>query len=210
MPDWMRPEVASELCKRDLDLNPFRQFDRWFADAVAANIAAPEAMTVATATRDGIPSARLVLLKGVDDAGFVFYTNYDSQKGRELAENPRAALVFYWPELARQVRVAGAVTLVSDEESDRYFHSRPRGSQMSAVASYQSTVILDRSFLEARVERIDQTYANSEIPRPDYWGGFRVVPESIEFWQGRPNRLHDRLRYFRQPDGTWRVERLSP
>ena len=203
--------MNTELNEADLDADPIRQFARWLADAVAANIPAPEAMTVATATREGVPSARMVLLKGVDEGGFVFFTNYDSQKGRELAENPRAALVFYWPTLARQVRVTGSVSLVADEESDRYFHSRARDSQISAVASWQSSVISDRTFLEERVREIESSYsAGGEIPRPSYWGGFRLVPESIEFWQNRPSRLHDRLRYFRQPDASWIVERLSP
>jgi pyridoxamine 5'-phosphate oxidase len=202
--------LSTELSEVNVDPDPIRQFSHWLADAVAANIPAPEAMTVATASREGSPSARLVLLKGVDERGFVFFTSYDSQKGRELAENPRAALVFYWPELARQVRVAGSVTPVSDDESDRYFHSRPRDSQISAAASWQSTVISDRAFLEERVRQIESTYSGVEIPRPNYWGGFRVVPESIEFWQSRPSRLHDRLRYFRQPDDSWIVERLSP
>lgn len=200
----------TELDEHDLDPDPIRQFEKWFADAVAAGIAAPEAMTVATATREGVPSARMVLLKSVDERGFVFFTNYDSQKGRELAENPRVTLVFYWSELTRQVRVAGRVSDVSADDSDRYFHSRPRGSQVGAVASWQSTVIPDRAFLEARVKQVEETYAGAEIPRPAYWGGFRVVPQSIEFWQGRPGRLHDRLRYYRQPDATWLVERLSP
>jgi pyridoxamine 5'-phosphate oxidase len=200
----------TELHESDLDPNPIHQFQDWFAEAVAAGIGAPEAMTVATATREGVPSARMVLLKSVDERGFVFFTNYDSQKGRELAENPRTALVFHWPQLTRQVRVAGTVSDVSAEESEAYFHSRPRGSQIGAVASWQSTVIADRAFLEARVKHVEETYAGVEIPRPAYWGGFRVFPQSIEFWQGRPSRLHDRLRYYRQPDDTWLVERLSP
>ncbi|HLZ09632.1 MAG TPA: pyridoxamine 5'-phosphate oxidase [Chloroflexota bacterium] len=200
----------TELSEVDLDSDPIRQFSKWLADAVAAGIAAPEAMTVATATREGLPSARMVLLKGVDQRGFVFFTNFDSQKGRELAENPRAALVFYWPALARQVRVVGTVAVVPDDESDRYFHSRPRDSQISAVASWQSSVISDRAFLEKRYRQVEASYSGVEIPRPSYWGGFRVAPESIEFWQSRLSRLHDRLRYFRQSDDSWIVERLSP
>jgi pyridoxamine 5'-phosphate oxidase len=202
--------VKTELYEADLDADPIRQFEKWYADAVAAEVVEPDAMTVATATREGVPSARMVLLKGVDERGFTFFTNFDSQKGRELAENPRAALVFHWPQLHRQVRIVGSVALVSAEESDRYFQSRPRGSQIGAASSWQSTVISDRSFLEERVKQLETSYEGAEIPRPVYWGGFRVVPESIEFWQGRPSRLHDRLRYFRQPDGFWLVERLSP
>jgi pyridoxamine 5'-phosphate oxidase len=202
--------MNAELSEADLDSDPIRQFEKWFAEAGAAEIDAPEAMTVATATREGVPSARMVLLKGVDQRGFVFFTNVDSQKGRELAENPRAALVFHWHLLTRQVRVAGRVTEVTPAEADAYFHSRPRGSQASAAASRQSSVIADRAFLEARVREVEATYAGIEIARPPYWSGFRVVPQSIEFWQGRPSRLHDRLRYYRQPDDTWRVERLSP
>ena len=202
--------MNTELNEADLDPSPIRQFEQWLSDATTAGIAAPEAMTVATATREGIPSARMVLLKSVDERGFVFFTNHDSQKGRELAENPRAALVFHWPTLTRQVRIAGRVLEVSAQASDAYFHSRPRGSQVGALASWQSTVIQDRGFLEARVRQIEETYADAEIPRPAYWGGFRVIPQSIEFWQGRLSRLHDRLRYYRQPDDTWLVERLSP
>ena len=167
-------------------------------------------MTLATATPDGRPSARMVLLKGVDARGFAFFTNYESRKGAELAANPRAALVFFWVQLERQVRVEGRVERLSAEESDAYFASRPEGSQLGAWASQQSAVLPDRGPLEARYEELRAQYEGQEVPRPTFWGGFRVVPETVEFWQGRVNRLHDRLRYRRQDDGSWVIERLSP
>jgi pyridoxamine 5'-phosphate oxidase len=169
----------------------------------------PNAMTVATATREGVPSARIVLLKQWDERGFVFYTNYEGQKGRELAENPVAALVFYWPELERQVRIVGAVERTSVEESNAYFQSRPLGSRLGALVSHQSTVIPDRTHLEARLLQLEAEYQDNPPPLPEYWGGYRVAPHAFEFWQGRPNRLHDRLRY-RLDGGVWLVERLSP
>jgi pyridoxamine 5'-phosphate oxidase len=198
------------LGEGDVDSDPFRQFRVWFDDAVNAGLLEPNAMTLATASRDGRPSARMVLLKGFDERGFVFYTNYESRKGRELVETPYAALIFFWGDLERQVRIEGAVERVEAEESDLYFHSRPEGSQIGAVASHQSQVIASREVIEQRVAELSEEYAGREIPRPAYWGGFRVVPESIEFWQGRPNRLHDRLRYRREDDGVWVIERLSP
>jgi pyridoxamine 5'-phosphate oxidase len=190
---------------------PFAQFAAWFAEIQAVSPLEPTAMTLATATPDGRPSARMVLLKGWDARGFVFYTNYESRKGGELAANPWAALVFYWPELERQVRVEGSVAPLPPEESDAYFASRPPGSRLGAWASAQSRVIPKRAVLEARMTELEAEYPQgSTIPRPPYWGGFRVTPTSIEFWQGRLNRLHDRLRYTRQPDGGWLRERLSP
>jgi pyridoxamine 5'-phosphate oxidase len=167
-------------------------------------------MTLATAAADGQPSARIVLLKEVNHDGFVFYTNYGSRKGRELAGNPRAALVFYWPQLERQVRITGAVLKTSRSESEAYFRTRPRGSQLAAWASRQSSPIPDRALLEARVKKLGAKYAGASVPLPPNWGGFRLRPESIEFWQGRPNRLHDRLRYSREPGGGWKIERLAP
>lgn len=204
-----KEDVEVGLNEADLADDPFTQFNRWLSDALARDVHEPNAMTVATATRDGVPSARVVLLRGFDERGFVFFTNYESQKGRELAENPRAALVFHWPALGRQVRITGEVSRVSREESEAYFHTRPRGSQLSAWASEQSAVIPDRATLEERLREIEQRFPE-EVPLPPFWGGYRVSPTAIEFWQGRRSRLHDRLRYTRQPDGTWRIERLSP
>lgn len=190
--------------------SPFEQFQRWFAEAVSTASHEPNAMTLATATADGRPSARIVLLKGFDSRGFVFFTNYASRKGRELAANPWASLVFYWPELERQVRIDGCCTLVAAEESDDYFRQRPRGSQLGALASPQSTVIPGREWLEQRIGELEAEYGERTISRPDYWGGYRLSPVEFEFWQGRLSRLHDRLRYRLLDDGSWVLERLSP
>jgi pyridoxamine 5'-phosphate oxidase len=200
---------AAGLREADVDPDPIVQFRRWFADAQATGDPLPEAMALATATSTGIPSARMVLLKGVDDSGFVFFTNYESQKGHDLADNPRAALVFYWVRLGRQVRVSGTISRVTAVESDAYFQSRPLESRLSAAASPQSEVIAGREPLETRVAELRQRSAG-DVPRPDFWGGYRLAPESIEFWVHRENRLHDRLRYTRQSDATWRLERLAP
>jgi pyridoxamine 5'-phosphate oxidase len=202
---------SSALNEGDVDADPIVQFTRWFEQSLAAGIGEVNAMTVATATRDGAPSARIVLLKGFDARGFVFYTNYEGRKGRELAENPRAALVFHWVELHRQVRVTGTVEKVTAEESNAYFQSRPRGSRLGAWASRQSTVLAGREELEARLAELIEEYGDeAEIPLPSFWGGYRVIPETVEFWQGRTSRLHDRLCYTRQVGDAWRIERLSP
>jgi pyridoxamine 5'-phosphate oxidase len=207
--DLRRNYTMAGLSEQDLSPSPFTQFAVWFEQAVAAGICEPNAMTLATATADGMPSARIVLLKGFDERGFVFYTNYESAKGREMERNPQAALVFHWCELERQVRIAGTVERVSAEESDAYFHSRPPGSRLGAWASAQSQVVPSREFLEAEFQAFDQRFGQQAIPRPEHWGGYRVAPRSVEFWQGRPSRLHDRLRYRLEGD-SWIVERLSP
>jgi pyridoxamine 5'-phosphate oxidase len=194
----------------DLDPDPFVQFGRWMDAAIAADLPEPNAMTLATATPDGRPAARMVLLRGVDARGFVFYTNYDSRKGLELAANPWAALVFFWPELHRQVRVEGRVAPVAAAESDAYFASRPPGSRIGAWASPQSQIIPDRTVLDRRVAQLTAEYAEGTIPRPPFWGGYRVTPHLLEFWQGRASRLHDRLRYLRSSAGSWEIARLAP
>lgn len=207
----MRKEYTwTGLSEAEVDADAIRQFETWFRQAMAVNLPEPNAMTLATATPDGMPSARVVLLKAFDAAGFTFYTNYDGRKGRELTANPRAALLFFWPELQRQVRIEGTVERTTEAESDDYFRGRPLGSRLGAWASPQSAVIDGRDVLEARVREVAQRYPDGEVPRPPFWGGFRLRPSAIEFWQGRPDRLHDRLCYRRIPSGGWHIERLSP
>jgi len=208
--DLRRKDPLRSLSETDVDPDPIKQFHAWFSDTMAANLIEPNAMTLATATRDGKPSARTVLLKGFDVRGFVFYTNFESRKGQELAENPWAALVFFWAELERQVRVEGKIKKCSSLESDTYFRSRPLGSRLGACVSHQSQIISSRKVLEQRLGNLAAEYANWDVPRPSFWGGYRLSPTSIEFWQGRPNRLHDRLRYRLLTDGSWLIERLSP
>jgi len=199
------------LRRRELAPDPFQQFALWLQQAIdAPGIIEPNAMTLATATKEGFPSARTVLLKGISDVGLVFYTHYASPKANELAGNPHAALLFYWGELHRQVRLMGTVAKVSSAESAEYFHSRPLGSQLGAWASHQSQVIPNREVLEAELARVTELYEGQPVPLPPQWGGYCLSPTMIEFWQGRPNRLHDRFRYSRQADNSWLIERLSP
>ena len=198
------------LTEKDLAKDPFRQFEKWFEEAQAAKVIEPNAMTLSTVDSRGHPSARIVLLKAIDGRGFVFFSNYESRKGRELAGNPRASLLFPWIALERQVIIEGPVTRVSREESETYFHSRPRASQLSAWVSQQSAIIPGRAVLEDSLKVLEKKYAGAEIPLPPNWGGYRVPPETIEFWQGRRSRLHDRLRFRREKDGSWSVERLAP
>ena len=198
------------LAKKDLARDPFRQFERWFQEAEAAKIPEPNAMVLSTSDGDARPSSRTVLLKGMDGRGFVFYTSYESRKGRALDRNPLASLLFPWIALERQVIVEGPVAKVAREESETYFHSRPRLSQLAAWAAQQSSIVTGRAVLEASLKALEAKYAGREVPLPPSWGGFRLAPETIEFWQGRRSRLHDRLRYRRAPDGGWVVERLAP
>lgn len=197
------------LDEKDAADDPIEQFRRWFEDAQAYKVVEPNAMTLATVDASGTPSARIVLMKGFDANGFTFFTNYDSRKGRDLAVNPRACLVIYWQPLERQVRIDGIVEKVSRAESEAYFRTRPRAAQIGAWVSQQSTPIASREVLEARMRKFEERFAGGEVPLPDHWGGYRVIPQQMEFWQGRPSRLHDRLLYTRI-DGTWRRQRLAP
>lgn len=201
--------IGAGLHRADLDPDPIKEFESWFTAAFKAHILDANAMTLSTCV-DGKPSARVVLLKDFDERGFVFFTNYASEKGKQLEENPNAALVFYWMEVERQIRVEGRVEKTSREESEKYFHSRPLGAQLGAWASQQSQVIDGRRILDARLEEMKQRFAEGQIPLPPHWGGFRLKPERIEFWQGRPDRLHDRFRYTRQKDDSWQIDRLAP
>lgn len=206
----LRKDYArGSLDETSVDADPIRQFDAWFKQALDARLPEPNTMTLATVDARGYPSARIVLIKGVDERGFVFFTNYESRKGLDLAANPHASLLFYWIELERQVRVEGTVVKTNAEDSDAYFHSRPLGSRIGAWASEQSRTIESRALLEAREKSFSERFGENP-PRPPHWGGYRLVPETIEFWQGRPSRLHDRILYTRLSAGGWRISRLSP
>ena len=210
MTDKRNQITIDEIDEKTVDRDPLKLFQRWLDEAIAAGIHLPEAMTLATATPDGTPSARLILLKQADETGFVFYTNYNSPKACELDVNPQAALVFYWPQLERQLRVEGKVERTSADESDAYFKTRPRESQIGALASPQSEVIASRDALQQRADELEKVYEGREVERPAHWGGYRLAPERIEFWKGRPGRLHDRILYERQADGSWTIKRLAP
>ncbi len=201
--------MVNTLNESDVDPNPLKQFEVWYGEALASGVPEADAMTLATATTDGAPDARIVLLKSFDGRGFVFFTNYQSRKAQELAANGRACLLFYWLPLKRQVRIEGTVEKVSAAESDDYFHTRPWGSKLGAWASDQSRVITSRENLEKRFAEFESEFADN-VPRPPHWGGYRLIPTAIEFWQGRDNRLHDRIRYRLQQDKSWRIERLAP
>ncbi len=205
-----REYLSQELDENSVDRDPIKQFKRWFEEAIKAQLPDPNAMNLATVTADGRPAARTVLLKGFDERGLVFFTNYESRKSKELTRTPWAALTFYWAELNRQVRIEGSVEKISVRESEEYFQTRPRGSQIGAWASPQSEEVASRAELDRRVQEVEQRFHNQPIPCPPFWGGFRVKPVSIEFWQGRENRLHDRILYALQSDGSWRVCRLAP
>lgn len=208
--DIRKDYMLQSLFEKDVEADAIGQFDKWWEEAVRSEITEVNAMTLATASADGVPSARIVLLKGYDKRGFVFYTNYQSFKGKQLAENPRACLLFFWKELERQVRITGLVEKVSDAESDAYFNSRPEGSRIGAWVSPQSQVIANRQWLEEKEKGFVKEFTEKQLARPPHWGGYRVNPICIEFWQGRSNRLHDRIQYTLKEDATWLIERLAP
>ena len=202
--------IGKGLRRSDLNPDPIKQFANWFTTAIETGIRDVNAMSLATAGQDAKPSVRIVLLKSFDEDGFVFFTNYESEKGKQLEANPYAALGFYWIELDRQIRISGKVDKTSRKESQTYFHSRPVGSQLSAWASRQSAVLDGRRVLDARMEEMNERFADKRVPLPPHWGGYRLKPDNMEFWQGRSNRLHDRFRYTRHSDGSWLIERLAP
>ncbi len=206
----MSPNDIGEVQDEELDRDPLLEFEKWFKKARLSGEAFPDAMALATASSAGVPSVRMVLFKGINKGGFEFFTNLNSRKGRELEANPLASIAFWWERLQRQVRVEGRVQKVEEEQADQYFATRPRGSQIGAWASRQSQVIPNRADLEARVRALEVKYQGSEVPRPPFWGGFRLIPDSMEFWLGRADRLHDRLRYRRSTDDHWILERLDP
>jgi len=201
---------SAALSEKDINPNPIKQFDKWFNEALDANVHEPNAMTLATATTDGRPSARIVLLKGFNNDGFMFYTNYLSRKGKEIAKNPLASVVFFWGSMERQVRIEGTIEKLSREQSEDYFHSRPKGSQLGAVASPQSQEIAGRELLDNKLKGLEAEYADKQVPKPSYWGGYLLKPRIVEFWQGRSNRLHDRLVYKKTDNKNWKIVRLAP
>jgi pyridoxamine 5'-phosphate oxidase len=207
--DLRRDYSRASLSESDVNPNPIVQFSKWFDEAISAQVPEANAMTVATATADGRPSSRILLIKDIDQRGFTFFTNYESRKGRELDSNPFAAMLFYWIELERQVRIEGRVERLTDAENDAYFNSRPVKSRLGAIASAQSRPVASREVLEARVQEVEKQYGDHPV-RPPHWGGYRLVPDYLEFWQGRPSRLHDRIAYVRQTEGSWQVQRLQP
>ncbi|RZI41488.1 pyridoxamine 5'-phosphate oxidase [Herbaspirillum sp. HC18] len=207
--DLRKDYSRASLTETDAHPNPIEQFSKWFGEALAAQVPEANAMTVSTATAEGRPSSRIMLIKDFDQRGFTFYTNYGSRKGRELDSNPYAAILFYWIELERQVRIEGRIERITDAENDTYYNSRPLKSRLGAIASAQSRPVANRETLEARVAEVEQQYGDHPV-RPAHWGGYRLVPDYLEFWQGRPSRLHDRIAYARQADGSWQLQRLQP
>lgn len=208
--DIRKDYKLASLNKKDMLPDPFQQFEKWFNEVIESRVDEPNAMTLATVSKDGKPSARIVLLKGFDERGFYFYTNYESRKALELAENPNAALVFFWKELERQVRIEGKVRKTSPDMSDTYFHSRPEKSRIGAWASPQSRIIASRDFLDQEVKKVEERFKNMPVTRPSFWGGYVLQPEKVEFWQGRSSRLHDRIHYSPGEEGRWQIERLAP
>ena len=205
-----REYSLAQLSENTVNVNPVKQFDTWFNEAIEAKLHEPNAMTLSTATRDGVPSARIVLLKGYDNYGFVFYTNYLSRKGKEITKNPVGALTFFWSELERQVRIEGTIEKLSKEQSDKYFQSRPKTSQLGALVSPQSQEIDNRELLETKMAELEEQYADKEVPKPSYWGGYILKPRLVEFWQGQRSRLHDRIVYKKIDNQTWKKVRLAP
>jgi len=208
--DIRKNYTQQSLSENDAEVNPIQQFSKWWDEAVASDIDEVNAMTLATASSDGMPSARIVLLKEYDVNGFTFFTNYNSFKGQQLAENPKACLVFFWKELERQVRITGLIEKISSAASDEYFSSRPQGSQVGAIASPQSQVIESREWLDSHYSKLEKELHDKKLQRPPHWGGYIVKPVIVEFWQGRPSRLHDRLQYTLEENGNWKIERLAP